>query len=503
MSFIPSSYQQAIYDWFQKGTGNAAIDAVAGSGKSTTIAWLISLLPFSLQRNSLITAFGVDIVKALGDKLPQAVNKKGINALGYGSIRAAFSDRKLETWKVQGWKYKEMAKQLSIPSEYGDKSAFVSSVVSLLGFIQKTLTSIDDMDGIETLVYRFNIQIPPCGVTPLVEAASLLLNRGVQMLEEEGILSFDDQIWYPNYKRLNCDQYELICVDEAQDLSKAQMGIVERSLSPNGRLIAVGDPKQAIYMFNAAENDSFDQLVDKFHMERLPLSICYRCPGEVVKEAQRLVPQIQAREGVEDGIVDEIQNGQFRKMLTAGDMVLCRTTAPLVKLCFDLISQRKGATIKGRDISAGLTSVVEQISKKNSWKDFDLGLDQYQNHQVELLSRKPGTESAIEALQDKCEAIRVCYQSFQPRSSMGFVKDIESLFSDVNGNRANLIVLSTVHRSKGLENPRIFNIYPEKLPLVWKNQSEAQYAQEQNLQYVMITRSQKELYYVETEKESI
>src|SRR5437588_12794461 len=29
----PSSYQQAIYDWIEHGTGNALVDAVAGAGK--------------------------------------------------------------------------------------------------------------------------------------------------------------------------------------------------------------------------------------------------------------------------------------------------------------------------------------------------------------------------------------------------------------------------------------------------------------------------------------
>lgn len=485
------------------GDGRFLLGDFTVTHNSTSIAWLLSGLSFALQRNSLITAFGVDIVKALGEKVPQSVNKKGINALGYAAIRKAFPQRTIQQWKVEAWKYKEMAKGLKIDSSYGDRTAFVASVVALLNFVQVTLTPIDDLEQIETLVYRFNLQIPPCGTAPLVEAVSLLLQEGVRMIEEDGNISFSDQVWYPNWKGLDYDQYQLICVDEAQDLSKAQMGIVQRSLAQDGRLISVGDPKQAIYMFNGAECDAFDQLVDHFSAERLPLSICYRCPSEVVKEAQRIVPQIEAREDAPTGVVDEIKAGQFRKMIAPGDMVLSRTTAPLVKLCFEMIAARQPATIKGRDISAGLTSVVEQVSKKVKFHDFDLGLDEYENHQVALLERKPGTEASIENLRDKCETIRQCYRSFAPNSARGFISDIESLFSDVNGNRREMIVFSTVHRSKGLENPRVFIVYPEKLPLVWKNQSEAQFQQERNLEYVAITRAQAELYYVETDKEGV
>lgn len=60
------------------------------------------------------------------------------------------------------------------------------------------------------------------------------------------------------------------------------------------------------------------------------------------------------------------------------------------------------------------------------------------------------------------------------------------------------IRLSTIHRVKGLQNPRVFIIRPEKMPLVWKGQSPAEFRQENNLRYVAITRAQKELYYVLT-----
>ena len=44
-TFIPSKYQKAVYIYIQKGKGNAVIDAVAGSGKSTTIVNALKLIP--------------------------------------------------------------------------------------------------------------------------------------------------------------------------------------------------------------------------------------------------------------------------------------------------------------------------------------------------------------------------------------------------------------------------------------------------------------------------
>ena len=44
-AFIPSLYQQAVYDFITNGKGNAVINAVAGSGKSTTIVNALRLIP--------------------------------------------------------------------------------------------------------------------------------------------------------------------------------------------------------------------------------------------------------------------------------------------------------------------------------------------------------------------------------------------------------------------------------------------------------------------------
>jgi exodeoxyribonuclease V beta subunit len=48
------------------------------------------------------------------------------------------------------------------------------------------------------------------------------------------------------------DRWDLIILDEAQDTDAAQWRILERLAGPNGRLVAVGDPKQSIYSFRGA-----------------------------------------------------------------------------------------------------------------------------------------------------------------------------------------------------------------------------------------------------------
>jgi DNA helicase-2/ATP-dependent DNA helicase PcrA len=93
--------------------------------------------------------------------------------------------------------------------------------------------------------------------------------------------------------------------------------------------------------------------------------------------------------------------------------------------------------------------------------------------------------------------VSACYESFtDARTVDDLSRAIENLFSDQDS----AIVLSTVHRAKGLEADRVFILCPEKLPLVWKGQRPEQFQQELHLRYVGLTRSKDTLIFVESER---
>jgi hypothetical protein len=52
-SYTPSAYQQAIIDWLLTGTGNALVDAKAGSGKTSTLCMLSDVIMCRLLRGTL------------------------------------------------------------------------------------------------------------------------------------------------------------------------------------------------------------------------------------------------------------------------------------------------------------------------------------------------------------------------------------------------------------------------------------------------------------------
>ena len=80
-----------------------------------------------------------------------------------------------------------------------------------------------------------------------------ILHDGVA-LALEGLYDYTDMIYAPLAADLSPTQrFDMVCVDEAQDLSPVQLSFILRLPCPNGRLLFVGDPKQAIYRFAGAE----------------------------------------------------------------------------------------------------------------------------------------------------------------------------------------------------------------------------------------------------------
>lgn len=106
--------------------------------------------------------------------------------------------------------------------------------------------------------------------------------------------------------------------------------------------------------------------------------------------------------------------------------------------------------------------------------------------------RKPALHPKMEILQQNIDVISVLSEGLTDVESLR--RMIRGIFrDDVSG-----VVLSTIHKAKGLENDRIFFACPELIPSKYATQ-EWQLEQEQNLKYVAITRAKNELIYVDSE----
>src|SRR5690606_21324566 len=98
--FVPSKYQEAIYSFIQNGQGNAVVDAVAGSGKSTTIVHALNMIPE--DQTVLFLAFNKAIVEELKIKVAMQPNVEvmTLHSLGAKALMNTYN------CKIQADKYK-------------------------------------------------------------------------------------------------------------------------------------------------------------------------------------------------------------------------------------------------------------------------------------------------------------------------------------------------------------------------------------------------------------
>ena len=81
-------------------------------------------------------------------------------------------------------------------------------------------------------------------------------------------------------------------MDENQDLSPVNHEMIRR-LVGDRRLIGVGDPNQNIYGFRGAQSNGMGKAVVEYKMTEMDLSISFRCPEAIVRNAWWHVPRFK------------------------------------------------------------------------------------------------------------------------------------------------------------------------------------------------------------------
>jgi superfamily I DNA/RNA helicase len=225
----------------------------------------------------------------------------------------------------------------------------------------------------------------------------------------------------------------------------------------------------------------------------------------MIAMAQEIVPQIKAHEGAIKGEINHTKQ-LTKSLFRENDMVLCRTTAPLVGLCMKLIESGVTAVVKGKDIAQDLKNLVENANTKDI-KEVLAYLEEEKQKVVDLIKEQRKCDDAAAKnstrymnLEDRCKCIEnICMHSIKDTRELKSY--INRIFSD--DKIENAVTLSTAHKAKGLEANRVIILLPNKLPLKFPQQQEWQLTQEINLKYVAITRARKELIFVDLKEDEL
>lgn len=508
-----SAHQVAIFEDARYGRGSRIIKAVAGAGKTTSIKNMLRyvdprqsvlLLAFNVKAAVALKEATKELASAPGSHGYRNVEAKTFNGLGHGAVLRKLLSLGVakEAVRVDDGKLRALLRERLGATEEGQETlrTYGRFARALVGYAKGegigALTP-DTECAWYSLVEHHGLYLEDEAADPAVGVALARRLMGwSNEAAEKGWIDYDDQMYLVVKWKLRLWRHALVVADEAQDTNPVGRALLRLSLLENGRLFAVGDPKQSIYGFRGATSDAMDRIAAEFRTRELPLTVSYRCARAVVERAQTWVPYIEPAASAPEGVVrDEVPLHEALTALSDDDAVLCRQTAPLVSVAYGLIARGRPARILGREIGEGLVALVESMKAR--------GIDRLREKLAAFAEREAarftakGDEGRAEAVEDRVACVTTIIDALPEteRTVPALIRRIEALFAD-NGGRA--LTMATVHKSKGLEWDRVAILRPELMPSRAARQ-EWQYEQEVNLMYVAATRAKQELLYVRDE----
>jgi superfamily I DNA/RNA helicase len=506
IEFVPSKYQEGIFEFVRNGHGNAVIEAVPGSGKSTTAMKCLELI--NPEEKVLLTAFNTDIVEELKKRVKKSLPKENLvdcrtmHSLGYLILMSnypGYIDRKPNDFKYSGYIYNNitsLSEGKYSELNFKDRLKYIDNVKKLVDFGRFYLCeSEDDMAFIEK---HYDIPV-------ISNECSCSLKVMKWGKENFSTIDFTDMVWLPNV--LDCKPYgrvyDWIICDECQDMMTAERMLLLRCTKMSTRMLFFGEKLQCIYSFMGSDYRSFDELRKLPNTISLPLSISYRCSKNVVKYANSFNESMEPKNDAPDGEI--IFNAQIED-IQDGDMVLCRNNAPLLELYCELANSGKTAYIRGNDVGSNLVKIIKKTKEEKLNKSlkkkgvfsalYDSLIDRIDDvmkrHRITMemamedrdVSQMYDTIKALDAISDDIE------------TADELIEKVKSLFSD---KKKKGISLSTIHKAKGLESENVFICCPSLMPS--KTAKEAwEFEQEKNLEYVAYTRAKTKLAFMDESK---
>lgn len=485
-----SDEQRAIFEAVLHRREHLRVIARAGSGKTWCIEKAVQLLPEGTS--VLLMAFNKEIEGELSRRVPGHATVKTSHGLGLGIVCASWGTKVIPARGDA--RLKQLAASV-LPTNL--HPADVQVVLDLVRWCKWCLAeTAEDILRIATtqkLIPFWPDYIPAGGVRPRYGNADLcrwvqaILARTCQPSPE---IDFDDMPYLP--ARLGFRPrpgYDVVFIDEAQDLNRAQVKLALNCLAPGGRIIAVGDPRQAIYGWRGADPRSMERLHDTLAatargVKTLPLTQSRRCPWSVARLAARIVSDFRALPEAPEGAVEErVHPERMTDEWAAGDFVISRTNAELMPLCLAAIRGGHRARVQGKDLGKDLLARVTR-SEAEDIPAFLQWLKADEAREVEVLGAAGAEEAEIELAHDRADVLRTLARVASDLDALR--ARLSDLFADQGPSSQ--IVFTTAHRAKGLETGRVW--------LLRETFLRRPTDEEANLYYVAVTRAKRTLFLV-------
>ena len=545
MNFKPSTYQQDILDFFLNNPqSNMLVNALAGSGKSTTAC----MLSEHSKTSDLYIAFNASVVEEFKKKIKNPKTKvmtmhslaysimlynveqeskdSGEKPKGFGSQRSKRTVS-LDNFKPHKILDEEITKRYGRYIEFAKRVFLKDNYVNLYNLCRLTLTDMSSNKDVSRLIddhvlflYYGDEGYSAPDISEITSTLKILDTKSRQQFETQGVIDFTDMLWI-TFNKLKYDNWEVpywalytnIYCDEVQDFSNIQLNFLKFIKRTKGRYVFIGDFHQAIYNFAGANAQAFNQIPKMFApVETFDLPICYRCAKSHLSRVNREygIPILPC-DDAPLGFVKTIDKNKISEYAKAGDMVISRKNKWIAEVVLDLArngtpifieDKEMVGAIKRQILSSKCTSVgtlekfLQKVISNYNKKLFEIVSKNVREggHEEEHLEAVAETNSKIDNTSFLLEILEGYLENHAPSDSVSkFSNFVDKLLNTTPS--PNCVRLCSIHKAKGLEATNVFVLNEAKINYDFRNSKE-QNIQEKNLSYIATTRAKEGLYLV-------
>lgn len=545
MGFKPSTYQQDILDFFLNNPqSNMLVNALAGSGKSTTAC----MLSEHSKTSDLYIAFNASVVEEFKKKIKNPKTKvmtmhslaysimlynveqeskdSGEKPKGFGSQRSKRTVS-LDNFKPHKILDEEITKRYGRYIEFAKRVFLKDNYINLYNLCRLTLTDMSSNKDVSRLIddhvlflYYGDEGYSAPDISEITSTLKILDTKSRQQFETQGVIDFTDMLWI-TFNKLKYDNWEVpywalytnIYCDEVQDFSNIQLNFLKFIKRTKGRYVFIGDFHQAIYNFAGANAQAFNQIPKMFApVKTFDLPICYRCAKSHLSRVNREygIP-ILSCDDAPMGFVKTIDKNKISEYAKAGDMVISRKNKWIAEVVLDLArngtpifieDKEMVAAIKRQILSSKCTSVgtlekfLQKVISNYNKKLFEIVSKNAREggHEEEHLEAVAEANSKIDNTSFLLEILEGYLENHASSDSVSkFSNFIDKLLNTTPS--PNCVRLCSIHKAKGLEATNVFVLNEAKINYDFRNSKE-QNIQEKNLSYIATTRAKEGLYLV-------
>jgi hypothetical protein len=358
------------------------VDAVAGSGKTTTARRMCQ----ALSGNTLYLTYNTAAAADARQTFPPSVKVSTTSALAWAKFEDVYGDRILGPKNERG----ERVGAPRVPARETARLAGIVDPVQLgpgTPSIQPITLARLATDTIQRFCYSADKVITVKHAPPMPMSLSPLQSDVVR----EAVIHYSRAIWRDStlnhrskhwftfdhaFKLLIMNQpdlgYDTVIIDEAQDSNDATMHLLQAQY--DSQLIAIGDPAQQLYAWRGASD-----IMGEFDGPRLGLSKSFRFGPDIAEEANKWLPHTETH-------IRVTGNENMNSVVSVGginkpDAVLCRTNFTVMAYAMQYLEEGRKVAVGGGtkpletlaraafDLRQGKPTLHPELAAFNDWAD--------------------------------------------------------------------------------------------------------------------------------------